>query len=201
MNFDELQKTWGQQTVAGNRVPTGHIRELLVREVRARSARIRRIIGVAAFVFVTGWVVTLTAHFTGIAPFTPVTLGVFIAGSLFDLGFLALAFRSLRRMRREAANMGGALLDFVQASLRAVDWQIRDCVLLASALPFMLAGSVLASLLKYFSGHLPGFGAVTGIAVSLVFVGAIAATIRRYYRDQLIPRREELRRQLAALET
>ncbi len=171
-----------------------------MREVRARSARIRRIIGVAMFVFVAGPVVTLTAHFTGIAPFTPVTLGVFIAGSLFDLGFLALAFRSLRRMRREAANMGETLLDFVQASLRAVEWQIRDCVLLASALPLVLAGSVLASLLKYFSGHLPGFGAVAGIAVSLVFVGAIAATIRRYYRAQLIPRREELRRQLTALE-
>jgi hypothetical protein len=200
MNFDDLEKTWAQQTVAGSPVPVAELRKQLVREVRQRSGRMRRIIGVATFAFVTGWAVALVAHVTGIRPFNAVTLTGFVVVSLFDLTCLAVAWRSLRAMQREALGMGESLVESLSVSLRTVDWQIRDCIRLGYAVIVALIGSVTLAVVHHATGNLPLRGVIAEVALSSITAAAIGATVRRYYRHQLLPRREELRQQLSQLQ-
>lgn len=196
MDLDQLQKAWTAQGVAGGGVDAAQLRRELAREVRQRSRRILRIIAVATFVFAVGWAVGLAAHFTGIKPFNAVTLTTFVAASLFDLGFLVLAARALRRMRREAASMGETVGESLQSSRRAVEWQMRDCALFGYGLAAVFVGSVATTLLRYGTDDLPGRGLVANLVLTTLFVGGIAFTLRRYYREKLIPRREQLQREL-----
>lgn len=200
MNLDDLQNAWSQQTVAGPRVDAAALRAALAREVRHRGRRTLRIIGVAAFVFIVGSAVMLTAHFTGIKPFTGLSFTGFVIASLFDLTCFVLALRAHRRIRRMAVSMGETLADALQSSLRAVEWQMRDCVLLGYS--FVIAGtwSILFSLVRYFSGDTPLRALVASLGLTALLVPAIALTLRRYYRGQLMPRREELQRELAELQ-
>jgi hypothetical protein len=199
MNFDELQKTWARQTITGERVNAREVRERLAHEVRQRGRAIRRIIGVAAFLFVTGWAVGIAAHFTGIQRFNRVTLTTFVIASLFDLAFLALGVRAMRRMQREAIGMGETLADSLRVSLRAVELQMRDCALLGYGLGLALVLDVGMTLVRYFTGNLPRVGAIAGVVLTTGLVAAIGVTLRRYYRGKLVPRREELTREVADL--
>jgi len=93
-------------------------------------------------------------------------------GSFFYVGFFALARRSIGRMRREATGMGGSLLDSVRGSLRALDWQVRDCTLAAYALrPGW--GQHAAVPAEILSGNLRAAGVVGGIAASLLLTVAL----------------------------
>lgn len=197
MDLDQLQNAWTSQSVAGGGIDAAQLRRELAREVRQRSRRILRIIAVATFVFVVGWAVALAAHFTGIKPFNPVTLTTFGAAMLFDLGFLVLAGRALRRMRREAASMGETVADSLQSSRRAVEWQMRDCVLFGYGLAAVFVGGVATALVHYGAGDLPGRGLLANLVLASLFVGGIAVTLRRYYRENLVPRRAQLQRELA----
>lgn len=200
MNFDELQQAWARQSVAAPAPNTTQLRDLLGREVRQRHRGVRRIIGVATFVFVTAWGVGLTAHFTGIKPFNLVTLTTFLVASGFDLGCLVVALRTLRAMRAEALGMGDTLIAAQQASLRAVERQIRDCRFFGSALALGVLGNLAMTTVHFLTGNTPRIGMVANIAFTLVFALGVAVTLRRYYRDQLLPRRAALQRELAELQ-
>lgn len=201
MNFEEFEKTWTRQLIVGERISAQMVQHQLVREVRQRSGRVRRIIGVAAFVFVTGCAAVAVTHFTGIKPLDAVAARYLIITLIFDLLFFALALRSLRRNRSEEARMGESLLDAVRGSLRVVDWQMRDCRLLACGGSVALVGSLVFLLLKYNAGMLPLRGLVVGTVMDVVLAIAVALTVLRYYRRELLPRRDELRNQLQDIET
>jgi hypothetical protein len=200
MNFEELENTWTRQLVVGQPMSAELVRTTLVGEVRRRSRRVRRIIGVAAFVFVTGWTTALITHYTGIKPFTRLNLTYLAAVTCFDFLFFVLAFRSLRRNRREEERMGDSLIDAVRGSLRAVEWQLRDCRLLAYGAAAASLGSVGFVFWKYASGELPVRGLIATVVIDVIFTVAFALTLRRYYERNLKPRREELRQQLRELE-
>lgn len=200
MNFKDLENAWAGQSPAGQTPPVEELRQHLVDEIAQRRRRVSRVLAVITFVFVTGLAVEIVAHYTAIKAFNPVTFTASLVRAAFYCGALAVAVRSVRRMEREAAAMGGSVSACVRGSLGALEWQMRDCRLLLWALPVWLAGSALLMTANYFSGDLPGRGAAVGIAMSIVFAGAIAATVGRYYRRELSPRRDDLRGQLAALE-
>jgi len=118
----------------------------------------------------------------------------------FDLAFFFLAFRSLQRNRREEERMGQSLVDAVRGSLRALEWQLRDCYRLAYGVAFALLSSLGFVFWKYSSGELPLRGLVASVVVNLVFTAGLAVTVRRYMERSLKPRREELRQQLQELQ-
>jgi hypothetical protein len=200
MNFEELETAWSRQLVVGQPISAEMVQHTLVREVRHRRRRVRRIIGVAAFVFITGWAVVLVTHYTGIKPLTAPNLAYFAAVTAFDLVFFFLAFRSLQQNRREEARMGESLVDAVRGSLSAVDWQIRDCRRLAYGVGVALLASLSFAFWKYSAGEFPARGLVASVIVNLTFTIGLAFTVRRYYAKNLAPRREELRQQLDQLE-
>jgi hypothetical protein len=200
MNFEELEKTWAQQTVRAAPLPAPELRNALVSEVRQRSHGIRRIMSVAAFAFVTSWAVALGAHFTGIKPLTGVALLGFGVLSAFELTCFGAAFRSLRRMQREALSMGETLAESLRSSLRSVDWQMQDCIRFGYAMGIVLLSGVVLSIAKTMIGSLPPHGLIAEIAFSLAAGVGVGATIRNYYRKKLVPRRDELQRELAELE-
>jgi hypothetical protein len=199
MNFEELESTWSRQMVVGQRVSVEMIQHVLVQEVRQRSRRVQRIMAVAAFVFVTGWATALVTHYTGIKPFTPLNLASLVAATCADLVFFYFAFRTLHQNRDEQTRMGGSLLDAVHGSLRAVERQMRDCRLLAYGASLALLGSVSFMGWKYSVGEFPFRGLVAGAVLDFAFAVGLALTLRRYYRRQLQPRREELQQQIADL--
>ncbi len=200
MNLNDLEATWDQQVLTGKRQSAEELRQHLMHEVAERQRRTWRIMGVAIFVFVTGLAVEIAAHLTTIKPLNSVTLAVSIFSTICYCVAFAAALRSIRRMKREAAGMGGTLLDCVRGSLSAVEQQAHDCTLILWALPVWLVGESLLSTIKYLSGNLPSNGAGLEIAVTLIFAGGIAATVARYFRRELIPRRDELRHHIASLE-
>lgn len=200
MNFEELETAWSRQLVVGQPISAEMVQHALVQEVRHRRRRVRRIIGVAAFVFITGWAVVLVTHYTGIKPLTAPNLAYFGAVTAFDLVFFFLAFRSLQQNRREQRRMAESLLDAVRGSLRAVDWQIRDCRWLAYGVGVGLLASLSFAFWKYSTGEFPARGLVASVIVNLTFTIGLAFTVRRYYARNLAPRREELRQQLDQLE-
>ncbi len=199
MNFDDLQKTWSQQTVAGAPADAARLRDALAHEARQRSRSLRRIVGMVTFVLVTGWGVGLTAHFTGIKPFTPVTLLTFATASAFNLTFLAGAVRAWRRMRQEELGLGGSLAEALRTSVRGLERQMRDCRLFAWALAVEFAIEVGGTLLFYVTGNLPRHGVLPKIALITLLVAGIAATLHRYYHRRLAPRHAALRREIAEL--
>jgi hypothetical protein len=197
MTIDELQKSWSQQNVRGPRVDSAALRAELGREAHRRCRAVLRLIGVAGFVFVTGWIMAFTAHVTGIKPFTPVTLATFAAASLFDLACLGFAVRALRRMRREALAMGATLADALHASIRAVECQLTDCRIFGYGLALGLVGELALTFVRLETANTTTRAAVANVMVTTVILVAVALTLRRYYRDQLLPRRAELRQRLA----
>ena len=200
MNFEELETAWSRQLVVGQPISAEMVQHTLVSEVRHRRRRVRRIIGVAAFMFITGWAVALVTHYTGIKPFTAPNLAYFAAVTAFDLVFFSLAFHSLQENRREEARMGESLLDAVRGSIRAVEWQIRDCRRLAYGVGVGLLGSLGFAFWKYAVGEFPARGLIATVIVNLAFAIGLAFTVRRYYVNNLSPRRQELRQQLNELE-
>jgi hypothetical protein len=200
MNFEELEKTWARQTVRGAPLPTPTLRDALVSEVQQRSRGIRRLMGVAAFAFATGWAVALVAHVTGIKPLNGVALLGFVVLSAFELTCFGAALHSLRRMQREALSMGETLADSLRSSLRAVDWQLQDCVRFGYAVGILLLSGIVLAIVKTTTGSLPLHGLIAEIAVSLAAGAGVGATVRNHYRKKLVPRRDELRRELAELE-
>lgn len=199
MNFDELQKAWSAQTVKGTPPAASALRDALVAEVRLRSSAIRRVIGVAAFAFVMGWAVALAAHLTGIKPLNGVTLSGFIAVSVFEIGCLLAAVRSLRRTHRQALSMGETLVESLGSSLQAVEWQMEDYVRLGYAVALGWAGAIALTAIKVATGNLPTIAFWVQMAGATVLAGGIALTLRSHYRRTLAPRRDELRRHLAEL--
>ena len=200
MNFEELQLTWSRQLVVGQPVSAELVQRVLVQEVRQRSRRVRRIMGVAAFVFITGWATALVMHYTGIKPFTPLALGYFAAVTCLDFAFFYFAFRSLQQNRAEQTRMGGSLRDALHGSLRAVERQRADCRLLGYGVVVALIVSVSFMGWKYHAGEFPLRGLVTGLVLDLAFAAGLAVTLRRYLRRELTPRHAELRQQIMELE-
>lgn len=200
MNFEELQLTWSRQLVVGQPVSAELIQGVLVQEVRQRSRRVRRIMGVAAFVFVTGWATALVMHYTGIKLLTPLALGYFVAVTCLDFAFFFFAFRALSRNRAEQTRMGGSLIDALRGSLRAVERQMADCRLLAYGVAVALVVSVSFMGWKYYAGLFPFRGLIAGLVLDLAFAIGLAVTLRRYFQRELTPRRAELRQQIEELE-
>lgn len=200
MNFEELETAWSRQLVVGQPISAEMVQYTLVREVRHRRRRVRRIIGVGAFMFITGWAVALATHYTDIKPFTASNLAYLAAVTAFDLVFFSLAFRSLQQNRREEARMGESLLDAVRGSICAVEWQIRDCRWLAYGAGIALFGSLTFAFWKYTAGEFPARGLVAAVIVNLAFAIGLTFTLRRYYANNLAPRQKELRQQLDELE-
>ena len=200
MNFEELELAWSRQLVVGQPVSAELMQRVLVQEVRHRSRRVRRIMGVASFVFLTGWATALVMHYTGIKPLTPLALGYFVAVTCVDFAFFWFAFRALHQNRAEQARMGGSLVDAVRGSLRAVERQMADCRLLAYGAALMLVLSISFMTWKYLAGSFPLRGLITGLVLDLAFAAGLALTLRRYFQRELTPRREELRQQIEELE-
>lgn len=200
MSFEELQLTWSRQLVVGQPVSAELLQRVLVQEVRQRSRRVRRIMGVAAFVFVTGWATALVMHYTGIKPLTPLALGYFVAVTCLDFAFFFFAFRALNQNRAEQTRMGGSLVEAVRGSRRAVERQMADCRLLAYGGVLALTVSVSFMGWKYYAGEFLFRGLIAGLVLDLAFAIGLAATLRRYFQRELRPRREELRQQIEELE-
>ena len=74
----------------------------------------------------------------------------------------------MQQMNREQSRMGDSLLDAVNGSLRAVDWQIRDCRRLAYYGAFALFGSLAFASWKYATGEFPGRGFIATIVVDQI---------------------------------
>jgi hypothetical protein len=199
MNFEELENTWSRQLVVGNPISAEMVQSALVCEVRQRSGRIRRIMAVAAFVFITGWATALITHYTGIKPITPLNLSYLVAVTVFDLAFFYLALRSLRENRAEQSRMGESLVTALHGSLHTVERQMRDCRRLAWGGLVALVGSVAFMLWKYYTGEFPGRGLTAGLVLDLAFAVGLAMTLRRYYCRHLQPRRQELTQQIQEL--
>jgi hypothetical protein len=103
-------------------------------------------------------------------------------------------------MQREALSMGETLADSLRSSLRAVDWQLQDCVRFGYAVGILLLSGIVLAIVKTTTGSLPLHGLIAEIAVSLAAGAGVGATVRNHYRKKLVPRRDELRRELAELE-
>ena len=97
--------------------------------------------------------------------------------------------------------MGQSLVDAVRGSLRALEWQLRDCHRFGYGVAFALLASLGFVFWKYSSGELPLRGLVATVVIDLVFTAGLALTVRRYTERSLKPRREELRQQLQELQS
>jgi hypothetical protein len=53
---------------------------------------------------------------------------------------------------------------------------------------------------KYSAGLFPLRGLIAGLVLDLAFAAGLAFTLRRYFRSELTPRRQELRKQLEELQ-
>lgn len=199
MNFEDFELIWSRQLVVGQPVSAELVRHALVQEVRQRSRRVRRIMGVAAFVFVVGWAAALVLHYTGIKPFTAQDLTFLGIVTCFDLVFFLLAAATLRQNRFEQARMGSSMVEAVHGSQRAVERQMRDCRRLAWGAALALFLNVAFMLWKFHEGSFPLRGVMVGLVLDIAFATGLAVTLQRYYRRHLQPRRAQLEQQLEEL--
>ncbi|GEM_PF-5809690 len=199
MNFEALEKAWQKQIVAGGTLPSEATAARLRREVAGAQRRIRGGIALAAFVWFTGWAVTIAAHFTSIKPLTPVAALADVVNALLLILFFVRAFRSARAVRNETAALGGTMRESVNATLRTVELQINNARIAGFAIPIVIAINAWMCIAKYLAGDLPGFGAAVGSAFLAGFGTVIGAAIWHRYRMHLAPRRGELRAMLQTL--
>ena len=199
MNFEDFELIWLRQLVVGQPVSAELVRHALVQEVRQRSRRVRRIMGVAAFVFVVGWTTALVMHYTGIKPFTAQDLGYLGILTCLDLVFFFLAVATLRQNRDEQARMGSSVREAVHGTQRAIERQMRDCRRLAGGAALALFLNVGFMLWKFYGGSFPLRGLIVGLVLDFAFAIGLAVTLHRYYRRHLLPRRAELQQQLEDL--
>jgi hypothetical protein len=200
MNLDDLEKTWGTQTVTGPAVRAGEVSVRLERELRSAQRRFTGMIVMAVGLLLVSWTVATVAHLAGIKRFTTLEAAAHAAGSVFYLGWLVLGLRSRRAVRREAAALGGTTRESAAASLRVIGLQIANYRIAVWSLPPAVAVIALLCLAKFHRGELHGLGT----AVSIVFIALLAAiagaAMWQRYRTELKPRREELERVLGEME-
>lgn len=199
MNFDELQKQWSQQTVTGQQIEPQQLRTSLTEEIHQRSRSIRRLIGFGLTLAVIGWSVTLAAHFTGIKPLNTVTLTTFLCATVLDIVCLRLAFQAWRQTQADALSMGETVADSLRASLRSLETQMRNCRLFGYGLLIAFLVGLATTAIHYGTGNTPLRGLVASVTLTVAFSAAIAATIRRYYQNNLQPRQAELLKTIAEL--
>jgi hypothetical protein len=199
MNFEALEKEWQKQIVTGGTLPSEATAARLKREVASAQRRIRGGITLAAFVWFSGWAVTIAAHFTSIKPITPIAAFADVVNALLLVLFFVRAFRSARAVRNETSALGGTVRESISATLRTAELQINNARIAGFAIPIVIAINAWMCIAKYLAGDLPGFGAVVGSAFMAGFGTVIGAIIWYRYRMNLAPRREELREMLRTL--
>jgi hypothetical protein len=199
MNFEDFESIWSRQLIVGQPVSAELVRHALVQEVRQRSRRVWRIMGVAAFVFVVGWATALVMHYTRIKPFTAQDLSYLGILTCFDLVFFSLAVATLRQNRDEQARMGSSVTEALHGSRRAIERQMRDCRRLAFGAALALFLNVAFMSWKFYGGSFPLRGMIAGLGLDLAFAIGLAVTLHRYYRRHLQPRRAQLQQQLEEL--
>ncbi|HEX2854037.1 MAG TPA: hypothetical protein VHO24_12425 [Opitutaceae bacterium] len=199
MNFNDLEKTWDNQVVTGNRAITSALKHRLESEAHHERRRVVGSIVAVAFALTVGLVVTFVAHITAIKPLNPLGVATFVVGLIVDAAFFVLAARSARRIQVEIRAMGSTLAESIGASLRTIDSRIRDYRLATYALPAIPVVSTAVYFVRYLLGDFPGFGVVwSGIGMS-VFVGVIILGMWRRCKNHLMPRRAELSELLTSL--
>lgn len=199
MNFDALEKAWGQQTV-GDAPDAAVVAEQLERDLRSARRRFRGAIALAAGLLALSWLVALGGHVSGIKALTPLELAAHAVGSAFYLLWLVLAVRSARAVRREQRAAGGTTREAAEASLRVIALQIENYRVAAWSLPLAVAVAGILSGMKYRAGELHGIGAVATTLFVALLVGVAGAALWHRHRTALRPRREELRRRLREME-
>lgn len=199
MNLDELEKNWAAQSVTGPAVSAPAVAAGLERELQSARRRFTGMIVLAAGLLLLGWTMATVAHLTGIRRLTLLETTAQVAGSAFYLGWLALAVRSRRAVRREAALLGGATRTAATSALRVVDLQIANYRIAAWSLPLAIVVTAALSWAKCHRGELPGWGAVAATVFVALLAGLAGAAMGRRYHTELKPRREELQRMLGEM--
>lgn len=196
MNFDDLEKTWEAQAVAGPVVKAEEVAARLERELRGVRRRFAGMVVMAAGLLLLSWSVAGVAHLVGIKRLTPLETTAHVAGSLFYLGWLALAVRSARAVRHEAERKAGTIRDSAAVSLHAVGIQIANYRIAAWTLPLAFAVTAVLAFAKFAVGELPGRGVLAVVGFSFLLFAIAGVAMWHRYRTQLKPRREELKQML-----
>ncbi len=199
MNFDALEKAWGQQAVGGA-ADAAMVAEQLERDLYGARRRFRGAIALAAGLLALSWLVALGGHFSGIKSLTHLELAAHATGSAFYLLWLVLAVRSARAVQRERRHVGATTRDAAEASLRVIALQIGNYRIAAWSLPLAVAVAGVLSALKYQGGELHGAGAAASAAFVAVLAMIAGAALWHRHRTMLQPRREELRGLLREME-
>lgn len=200
MNLDDLEKEWAKQTVAGPAIEAAGFSRRLEHELQSARRRFNGMIVMAVGLLVLSWAVASVAHVTGVKRFTVMELTAHAAGSGFYLGWLALAVRSKRALRREAGALGGTVRESAAASLRVVGLQIANYRIAARSLPLAVGVIVLLCLAKYHRGELHAWGALISAGFVALLAAIAGAAMRHRYRTELQPRKEKLERMLGEME-
>lgn len=199
MNFDALEKAWGQQTVGGA-PDAAAVAEQLECDLRSARRRFRGAIALAAGLLVLSWLVALGGHLSGIKTLTPLETTAHAAGSAFYLLWLVLAVRSTRAVQREQQAAGGTTREATEASLRVIALQIGNYRVAAWSLPLAVVVAEILSGMKYRAGELHGIGAGATTLFVAVIAAIAGAALWRRYQTSLRPRRAELQQRLRAME-
>lgn len=200
MDLELLEREWVKQTVTGEAVTAQNVVAGFERELKAARRRFTGMIVMAAGLLLLSWAVAVGAHLTGIKRLTPLETAAHVAGSVFYLGWLALAVRSKRAVQRESTTLGGTTRDSATASLRVVGLQIANYRIAAWSLPGAVAVSALLSLAKFNRGELHGWGATAATGFVALLAAIVGAAMWHRYRTELKPRREELQRVIRELD-
>jgi hypothetical protein len=200
MNFDELEKLWGRQTVSGGAVPAAALAAEMQHDIRVAQRRIRGGIVIVGTLFALDVALSLGAHVLAIKRVTPIGLAAEVTFFALYFLFLLRATRSARAVRQELAALGGTLRESAAATLRTVELQIENARLAAYAIPGVIAVFAGIAGAKYLAGELRLIGVEFGLALMMSLGLAIGAAIWHRWRTVLKPRRAELRELLRSLE-
>ena len=200
MKLDDLEHAWAQHAPGPGSPASPAVVTRLRREADAAARRFRGMMVMAALLLFLGWAVTLFAHLTGLKRFTLLQAATQLAGSAFYLTWWVIALRSKRAVARERELMGGTMRDSLGASLRTVRLQIQNYRIAGFVLPLAVLVTSALSFAKARAGELPPFGSLLSLLLlaALALIVGVAMWVR--YRRELRPRRDELERELQAMD-
>lgn len=201
MNFEELEKVWEKQVIAGPSPAADHLVAEMRRDVATAQRRVRGGIIVVALAFAVSWLIAVGGHLAGIKLFTVVSIVAQLTFTALFVLFLIRARHTARVIQSETIAMGQNLRESTAATVRTIDVQVANAKIALMAIPLVVGVVAWLSLALYLSGSSKGIAVTANIALTMVVGTVMGAAVAYRWRRHLDPRRAELRSLLRELDS